>query len=74
MLALRTTLALVLDLLLLIRGQPGAESRSGLEREIPISFAISLELDEGLRHEWMSPEQMESDQPNTYLQAWGQAK
>lgn len=64
MLALRMDLALVLDLLLPIRGQSGAGSRSGTEGETPLSFPISLELEECLWHEWMSPEQMEPDQPN----------
>lgn len=65
MLALWVALAPVQDLLLLIRGQPGAEPREGREGEAPISFPINLELDECLWHEWMSPEQIESDQLNT---------
>lgn len=65
MLALTMALALVLNLLLPIRGQPGAGARSGTEGETPLSFPISLELEECLWHEWMSSEQMESDQPNT---------
>lgn len=35
------------------------------QREKPISFPISLECAECLWHEWMSLEQMDSDQPNT---------
>lgn len=43
MLAMEVTLPLVLDLLILISGQIGADPRSGIERELPISFPISLE-------------------------------
>lgn len=41
-----------------------AEPRSGMEGEMSIQFPISLELGECLWHKWMSPEQVESDQPN----------
>lgn len=64
MLALQVALALVQDLLLLIKGHPGAEPREGTQGEAPISFPINLELLECLWHEWMSPEQIESDQLN----------
>lgn len=52
MLALLMALALLVDLLILIRGLPGAESRTGPEGEMPISFPISLEFDECYSINW----------------------
>lgn len=45
MLAPRTGLAPVLDLLLLIRGQPGAELGSGTEGETPHPISYQLGTD-----------------------------
>lgn len=70
MLALMLALVLVLELLIPIRDQLGAEASSGTEGEMPIWFSISLELD--LTVARMGESQLDGIEPAQHLWALGE--